>query len=282
MCYNVALQLNGPAVLVTPRTRHNLIGGYAVPTIASSRFYVYVLARPDGRPFYVGKGCGVRLDEHEREARRGHKCHKCSIIRKIWKSGGEVQRYIMLETDVEQDALDYEVELIALYGLSTLANKTSGGDGMTDYSPSPDARVRIGASSKARWDDPEARAKQVAAIHAITTDPNYRAKQSEIAKARWSDPEVRARQIAAQKAAASTPEARAMKSAAAKARHANPVSREANRARNLTRYADPQERARTSASSKAVWADPEKRAKMLAARRAAYLRRKAANEVSDE
>jgi hypothetical protein len=31
--------------------------------------YVYVLRRPNGRPFYVGKGYGDRVFQHENEAR---------------------------------------------------------------------------------------------------------------------------------------------------------------------------------------------------------------------
>lgn len=92
------------------------------------RFYVYVLARPNGKPFYVGKGQRGRVYDHENEARKGHKCHKCNVIRKIWRKGGEVQRYIVFTTDSEREALDYEIELIALYGQETLCNLTSGGD----------------------------------------------------------------------------------------------------------------------------------------------------------
>jgi len=32
-------------------------------------YYVYTYAFPDGRVFYVGKGCNARIDDHEREAR---------------------------------------------------------------------------------------------------------------------------------------------------------------------------------------------------------------------
>ena len=95
------------------------------------RFYVYVLARPNGTPFYVGKGRGRRVYDHENEARKGHKCHKCSVIRKIWRYGGQVQRYIVFTTDDEQEALAYEVDLIALYGRRTLCNLTDGGDSPT-------------------------------------------------------------------------------------------------------------------------------------------------------
>jgi hypothetical protein len=36
-------------------------------------YYVHLLRRPDGRPFYVGKGSGARVFDHEYEAR--HRTH---------------------------------------------------------------------------------------------------------------------------------------------------------------------------------------------------------------
>lgn len=55
-------------------------------SIAGS-FYVYLLCRPDGHPFYVGKGTNKRALEHEAEARRNHPIgetnpFKCNVIRK--------------------------------------------------------------------------------------------------------------------------------------------------------------------------------------------------------
>ncbi|MCE3519447.1 hypothetical protein LXJ58_32360, partial [Escherichia coli] len=54
----------------------------------SGQYYVYLLCRPDGRPFYVGKGINKRALEHEAEARRNHPIgesnpFKCNVIRKI-------------------------------------------------------------------------------------------------------------------------------------------------------------------------------------------------------
>lgn len=56
------------------------------------KYYVYVLCRPDGRPFYVGKGTNRRALDHELEARRNHPCgesnpFKCNVIRKIIRHG---------------------------------------------------------------------------------------------------------------------------------------------------------------------------------------------------
>lgn len=98
-------------------------------TIPQHQFYVYVLARPNGKVFYVGKGSKRRVFGHEAEARRGCKCHKCNVIRKVWKQGGEIQRYIVFTTNDEQAAFDYERETIALHGRDNLVNYTDGGDG---------------------------------------------------------------------------------------------------------------------------------------------------------
>lgn len=114
-------------------------------SIAPQTFYVYFLARPDGPPFYVGKGIGRRMYDHDAEARAGHHCHKCNTIRKIWQSAGEVQRIVVFTTFDEQEALDEEMRLIAFYGRANLTNQTDGGEGKTGYVPSPVTREKLRA-----------------------------------------------------------------------------------------------------------------------------------------
>ena len=113
-------------------------------------FYVYILARPDGAPFYVGKGTGDRIYEHDKEARKGHRCHKCNMIRKIWKSGNQVQRYIVFETQDESEAFAHERQLIALYGRETLTNLTDGGEGIAGFVFSEETRRKMSESRKGR------------------------------------------------------------------------------------------------------------------------------------
>jgi hypothetical protein len=202
----------------------------------STTFYVYILARPNGKPFYVGKGTNDRILAHEQEAKRGHKCHKCNVIRKIWKMGGVVQRYTVFTTPDEAEAYAYEIELIALYGLDTLANATHGGKG----------------GSKGGTHSAEARAKISAAKIAYFSQAENRARQASFVAERWADPDARAQRIATLKAAQNTIEAREKRDAALK-----------------TQWSDPAARARKSAQSKAMWADPEFRARMRVANKAA-------------
>jgi len=110
------------------------------------KFYVYALSYPDGTVFYVGKGSDKtqRLRKHEFNARRGHKCHRCSVIRKIWREGGAVGFEKIFQTDNEDVALSEEVRLIAHYrsiGVC-LTNETNGGDGKSGYIASAATRLK--------------------------------------------------------------------------------------------------------------------------------------------
>jgi hypothetical protein len=91
--------------------------------MGTSRFFVYVLAWPDGTPFYVGKGQKTRLFDHEREAEHGCRCDKCIVIRSIGENGGQMQRTINFTTSDEQVALAHEQALIRQYGHYGLCNK---------------------------------------------------------------------------------------------------------------------------------------------------------------
>lgn len=130
------------------------------------RFYVYGLARPDGTLFYVGKGTDDRMMCHEREARRGHLCHKCNIIRKIWRAGGSVRRVIILRSDDEQIALDTERATIAWLRLQgvDLVNRTDGGEGLSGMVHSEATRQKQSAAHKGRQRSPEHQAALTRAL----------------------------------------------------------------------------------------------------------------------
>lgn len=101
-----------------------------------NKYYVYTLAYPDGRVFYVGKGKRARVQAHEREADKHYgtgrsksyicHCRKCRIIRDIWERHGDVVQAIAFETSDEQLAYSYEKSLIAQYASHELCNIMPG------------------------------------------------------------------------------------------------------------------------------------------------------------
>jgi hypothetical protein len=267
-------------------------------------FYVYALARPvkkDWRIFYIGKGSKRRVWRHESEARRGCRCHKCNIIRKVWREGGEIQRYILLTTEDEQTAFAYEKEMIAMHGRENLTNLTDGGEGPSGRSQSKEererrgfimrtalanpitgtairrglamrwvnnnARMRQAQNTKGRWEDGEERARLSERVKAVRSTPESRAKTSAASKAGWENPETRQRRTAGVKAARNTPESKAKTSAASKAMYT--PERRAEYSKAITkRNADPAYRKAQSDKLKAYLADPEIRAKRIEQMRA--------------
>lgn len=92
--------------------------------------YVYTLAYPDGTVFYVGKGTGNRINDHEREAKQGKKSYKCNVIRGIWKDGGQIIKTKVQDGMTDEAAYKLEIDLIRMYGREHLTNLTDGGEGV--------------------------------------------------------------------------------------------------------------------------------------------------------
>ena len=97
---------------------------------ALNRFYVYELIDPrDGKPFYVGKGCGLRHAAHVAEWRRGLVANagKFQMIADIKAAGLAVSVRIVFQELNETEAFLKEQEHIRLLGAETLTNATRGG-----------------------------------------------------------------------------------------------------------------------------------------------------------
>lgn len=233
--------------------------------MSKSRFYVYVLCRPDGTPFYVGKGQRRRLYDHEREARLGHHCHKCHTIRAIWREGGEVVKHIVFRTDNEHEAFAIERTLIAEYGRNILTNLTDGGEGPSGVIVSEEVRARRAAGVKARAATAEGKAVRSAASRRAAGTIERRAKVARLTKAAWADPEKRAQRIQAIQAARMQPEVREKTRSAIRAAFATPEGRQRKSDATTKNWEDPSYRQKVVASMKAAAASPDGKTKRSAA-----------------
>lgn len=125
-------------------------------------FYVYLLNKPDLMPFYVGKGVGSRVLNHESEARNStRRSHKLNVIRAIHRKGESVVYQLDSFFDDEKDALARERELIMKIGRHDLSrgpltNQTDGGEGTSN--PSLESRARRAATLGGLAEDPDRRA----------------------------------------------------------------------------------------------------------------------------
>jgi hypothetical protein len=167
-------------------------------------FYVYALFREDGTPFYIGKGRGDRIGDHEREARAGRKGHRWALIRKMQRAGIELPKCKLHEGLTNGTAQEYEIALIHAIGRGPhgpLVNLTDGGEGNTGWDPGTETRAKMGAAARGR-------------VPSVET----RAKRSAVRKGKTRPPETGERIAAALRGKAHTPERRAAMSAAAKQR----------------------------------------------------------------
>lgn len=99
-------------------------------TIEKLKYYVYILNDPrSGRPFYVGKGRGSRINQHELEALEANsdEVGKIKKIHEIRKAGEKVE-YVIARSGLKTSAQAFEVEcaLIDYIGMSNLTNIVSG------------------------------------------------------------------------------------------------------------------------------------------------------------
>jgi hypothetical protein len=113
-----------------------------------SDYYIYALLRPDGRPFYIGKGLGPRVFQHENEARHPNSfrsnAHKLNVIRSIWRSDSQVEYAILSASSDEADIYEEETIYIEKYKRihegGTLTNLAAGGG--STRGPSPISRAK--------------------------------------------------------------------------------------------------------------------------------------------
>lgn len=188
-------------------------------------FYVYVYLKPDGSPFYVGKGVNDRYMNNTRNAW----CRKT-----LSKYRGRV-RVEFIEAKSEAEAFHIEMTLILLYvnAGEKLCNMTIGGEGRCGRALTAEHSAKLSESVKRAWQDPEKRARLLAT------------------KREWAD-------------GFWTKERRAALSARVKGRKKTPEELRKLSEAQLGKPKSPETRARMAEAARKRWADPGGRAKMMA------------------
>jgi len=151
--------------------------------------YVYILKKPNGVPFYVGKGCGLRVLDHEHEASKtNYNSHKLNTIRKIISESKEVNYEIVNFFDIEQEAFDLEIELISEIGrvdLKTgpLTNLDGGGLGGSGSWSKDTMNKRLATIQEKKDTIPEyTKPWSEGTKKAFEKDPTYKTRISETLK----------------------------------------------------------------------------------------------------
>ena len=111
------------------------------------RHYVYILSRPCGKPFYVGKGIDDRVFCHERDAfNTTLRSHKLNTIRALRATNAVILYSVKLMAS-EEEALARERHLIGQYGrhdlgAGPLTNMKDRGEGPANFSEETRQRHR--------------------------------------------------------------------------------------------------------------------------------------------
>jgi hypothetical protein len=133
------------------------------------KYYVYMLKRPNGKPFYVGKGTRSRISFHVWAAKNGRIGHLYNVIRKIVASGQNVIQHKVQDGMTNDEAVFLERRLIAEIGRKKdggpLVNITDGGDGAPGYRHDLVAKMKM-SEARDRYVCSEETRKKMGAAHA--------------------------------------------------------------------------------------------------------------------
>jgi hypothetical protein len=140
--------------------------------LSRSIFYVYMLGYDEYTPFYVGKGCKGRKDEHIKEARAGMDGTKHRVINDFLARGKRICIKILKDALSENDAFAYEYLLIKQYAPTRLLTNIMHNKYGFDYRKHQSLMVTVPdllnyedlgeAEYEIIWDELDASVKQAA------------------------------------------------------------------------------------------------------------------------
>lgn len=118
-------------------------------------YYVYSLrVAYERQPFYIGKGKGIRAEQHLMPFSLVKNSHKNNKIKKARASGRRIFIEYLATGLTNSKACEIEREFIAMYGRwdtsehGNLTNRTDGGEGSAGFIPSEETRRKMSASRK--------------------------------------------------------------------------------------------------------------------------------------
>ena len=106
------------------------------------KYYTYAYLREDRTPYYIGKGCGNRINEN-----KGRPCKKPK----------DKSRTIFLKQNLtEKESFRHEVYMISVFGRKDLGtgilhNKTNGGEGVSGMIHLPESKLKMGTSKNTKY-----------------------------------------------------------------------------------------------------------------------------------
>lgn len=145
-----------------------------------NNFYIYIHVSLNGKTFYVGKGFG---DRAWRKNNRNKDWHR------IANEGYAI--FIIANNLSELDAFNAEIKMISAIGRRNLVNKTDGGDGLSGYIPTFEARSKMSAAQRGRKHSETTKRKIAAAHIGMKASNETKRKLSEKAKNRKASDETK-------------------------------------------------------------------------------------------
>lgn len=171
------------------------------------QFYTYVHCKPNGDPFYVGKGTGRRAYDLVRDNK-----HHQNVVNKY---GADNVGVFIFHCDSEDEALADEVQHIAQLRNEgfDLSNVTAGGDGFSSDDvviqwKNPLFRLTRTNRIKEAMSTPEAKARNSMSKKGLKKSPEHCAKMSATNIGKRHSTETKAKQSAGIKVALARPEIR--------------------------------------------------------------------------